>query len=340
MFAGGKRRELGVFDKKWGKVGLVPAASTARVRGYYLIPGATAVDRLRVESDFARLEDLVAPVIRWLDESPPGAVYLGDSDRWNLAAYIAILHVRVPAYRDASLRQARELSEDPDALGLADREGFRLAARRHGLAGSDEQLERLRQLTLHGLATHEVRILIHPAASLGGLTPAMKRGLPLLLEREWELLHVQQWPGLLIGDQPVGLLSKGQLAPSIGFGSPGVQVFVPLSPQTLLLISSRPRPAMPLLKKYESGRSLDEPWWAIANKVAWLTSQRYVWGRQADIQATALLLPAEFRRRDLRVLDEIQEARRKEVARFRRAEHRRGERAKSEALASQRARVC
>jgi hypothetical protein len=131
------------------------------------------------------------------------------------------------------------------------------------------------------------------------------------------------WPGFIIGDQPVALFSNGSLSPSIGFGSPDVQVFVPFSPRTLLLISDRPRSPGPLLVKSEGSSGLREPWWATANKIAWLTSQRHVWGLRRDLQATELLIPVEYRRRDLRQLDPEQESRRRAVA----AERRQGRRA-------------
>jgi Protein of unknown function (DUF4238) len=161
---------------------------------------------------------------------------------------------------------------------------------------------------------------------LGGIAPALGKGVPLLLEREWELLRAPGWPDFLIGDQPVALLSGGQIAPSIGFGSPDVQVFMPLSPRTLLLISSRPAPALPIEVKAERVGGLHEPWWALANKVAWATAQRFVWGRRSSLQATELIIPADLRRRDFRVLDAEQEARRREVARERREKRRSADR--------------
>jgi chorismate mutase len=46
-----------------------------------------------------------------------------------------------------------------------------------------------------------------------------------------------------------------------------------------------------------------------ANKVAWLTSQRFVYGQTiGHLQAAESLLPVEDRRRDLRVLDSVEAA--------------------------------
>lgn len=317
---------MGVYDKRWGKVGRVPAASAARILDYYLIPGDSTEGRLAVEVAFAELENLVAPLIVALDKAPVGGVELSTTDRHNLASYIAVLHVRGPAYRDGALQRARELSTDLDGLGLADPDVFRIASRRLGVTGTNDELEARRQLAILGFATGRISIRVPPAVSLGGLTPAVNKGVPLLLGREWELLRNERWPGFIIGDQPVALLSRGQIAPSIGFASPDVQVFMPLSPRTLLLISSRPWPPFPLSVRAEPRTGLVEPWWALCNKVAWATSQRYVWGRKDDLQATALLLPQEMRRRDFRILDDEQEARRQAVLRERRDARRRADR--------------
>ena len=315
-------RLVGVFDKKWGKFAQVPAATSARIRDYYLVPGATAEDRLAVEREFARLENLVAPLITRLDDAPPGPVPCGDVDRHNLASYAAILHVRGPAFRGDALKRAQELATDLDALGLADPYDFRQEARRQGMKGTNEELEHKRAALATLLVTGQIQVQVPAASTLGSVPIAVRRGVPLMLAREWELLRVG-WPGFLIGDQPVALLSHDQLVPSIGFGSPGVQIFIALSPRTLLLISDRPRKPGPLLVKIEVPTGLREPWWATANKVAWLSSQRYIWGPMSALQSTGLLLPPDFVRRDLRVLDEEQEGRRRAIALERRRARRR-----------------
>ena len=323
QFATGRWREVWVFDKRWGKYARRPVASSAVARDYYVLPGSTDDERLALERDFARLENLMAPLVRRLAAARPGPTVLLEDERSNLAAYAALLHVRVPAYRDDTLKRAQELSGDPEALGLADPADFLRAARRHGLGGSDEDLEQRRLLMLGGLQTGAITIGFSGAVSLGGLNPALRRGVPILLAREWELLRADAFPGFVIGDQPVTLFSQGQVAPSIGFGSPEVQVVMPLSDRTLLLISDRPRPPLPLLTKVENSQGFREPWWATANKIAWLTAQRYVWGRtRAALEATESTIPPELRRRDLRELDAEQEARRREISRQRRRERR------------------
>lgn len=147
----------------------------------------------------------------------------------------------------------------------------------------------------------------------------------MLFDRAWELLRVEGWPGFVIGDQPVTMLSQGRLAGQIGFGTSGVQVMMPLSPNTMLLISDRPRESA-LEVKVEPGQlGLAEPWWAIANRVAWLSSKRYIFAqRRHHLDATELLLHPDDRRLDITGLSGEAEAVMKERSRERRRARREG----------------
>jgi hypothetical protein len=136
-----------------------------------------------------------------------------------------------------------------------------------------------------------------------GVTTAIEKIRPLLVGRHWELLRTESWPGFVLGDQPVSLQSGARLAPSIGFGTSGVHVLMPLDSKTLLLIADRPRERKLEMKVQPRRLGLDEPWWAAANKVAWLTAKRYVFAKTlGHLQASELLIPAELRRRDFHEL--------------------------------------
>jgi len=260
QFIGLPFRRFLVFDKKWGKVGSRSVASSAVSRDHYLLPGESIDDRLRIERQFAALEDRVAPLIRRLASSGLGAVSLSAEERDALAGYAAILHVRVPATRETALIRARAMGTDPESMGLTDPVAFLRSARRFGLVGSDEELEARRQAWLRDVRLGRRGFDVHPAISLVGLKTAVQKVRPLLIEREWELLRMDRWPGLVLGDQPVTLLSRGRISPEIGFGTDGVQVMMPLSPDILLLISDRPREAV-LMNRIEPDRpGLSEPW--------------------------------------------------------------------------------
>lgn len=319
MFANDAYGRCAVFDKKWGKYGRPPVASSAVERDYYVIPGSSPDERLRVEREFGKLENRVAPLFRRLERWPPGPALLSEDDRDALAGYAAILYARVPAYRSEALARAREMAKDVDVLGLGDPDEFREAARARGMDGSDERLEELRVEWADRIATGRTVLVVHAAATLTGLTTAYEKVRPMLVDRQWEFLRRDGWPGFVIGDQPVALASNGRLLPSIGFGTPDVQVMMALSPRTLLVISDKPRERVLEVKTESDTPTLGAPWWATANAVAWASSQRWIWGhRRTHLQATEMLIPPEYRRRDLRVLDEATQAEADEIAAKRR----------------------
>lgn len=325
QFIGLPFRRFHVFDKKWGKFGRSPVAKSAFSRDYYLLPGETDEDRLRLERQFALLEDRVAPLMKWLALQRLGPVQIDDQDRDALAGYAAILHIRVPAFREAAWERAQSMARDPEVLGLADATEFRTAARKMGMPGSDEDLETLRLAWLDDVRTGRRRIEVHRAASLTALTPAVEKIRPMLFDREWELLRVEGWQGFVIGDQPVTLLNKGRLAGQIGFGTPGVQVMMPLAPNTLLLISDRPRESVLEVKVQPWQLGLAEPWWATANRVSWLSSKRYVFAQgRRHLQGAELLVHPDDQRRDITGLSAGAEAVMKERSRERRRARRKG----------------
>jgi hypothetical protein len=257
-------RELAVFDKRWGTFRRRAVRQTAVAQDYYEVPGETPADRQHIEDAFARLENEVAPLLRELTGLRVGAnVGLDLAARRALAEYVATLHVRVPAWRDGAQARAMELATDLGALGLDDREQFLASARAAGFGGTDAQLDRQRVAFAADIQTGRRVITVSKAASLMALTSASKV-VSKLVDRHWELLRTDEWPGLVMGDQPVALFQAGRLAPSIGFGIAGVQVLMPLAPHMLLTISDKPRePLMRVLTaRYPASR---EPWWAFAN---------------------------------------------------------------------------
>ncbi len=319
QFIGLPFRRFHVFDKKWGKFGRPPVAKSAFSRDYYLLPGETDEERLRLERQFALLEDQVAPLMKRLALQHPGPVQIDDQERDALAGYAAILHIRVPAYRAAALARAQSMARDPEMLGLANATEFREDARKMGFPGTDEDLEVLRLEWLEDVRTGRRRIHVPQAISLMALSPAVEKVRPMLFDRAWELLRVEGWPGFVIGDQPVTLLSRGRLAGQIGFGTPGVQVMMPIAPSTMLLISDRPREPVLEVKIQPWHLGLAEPWWAIANRASWLSSKRYVFAqRWWHLQAAELLLHPDDRRRDITGLSAEAEAVMRERSRERR----------------------
>lgn len=298
QFIGLPFRRFHEFDKMWGKYGFRPVASAGVARDYYGLPGATRDDRVRLERSFADLESRIAPVIRALADAPPGPVDLAEEDRDGLAGYTAILHVRVPAYRTPSFARAQQMARDLKNLGLTDPVAFRAGLNQLGATQTDDEIEAIRLAWIDDVASGRRGLRVHRSITFMVLRSAVEKVRPMLVDRQWELLRLQDFPGFVIGDQPVTLLQGARIAPSVGFGTPDVQVMMPLSPATLLLISNRPREAVLRVIPESDVPVKPEPWWATVNKVSWLSAARYVYaGRQDDLTQTELLLHPEYRRR-------------------------------------------
>jgi hypothetical protein len=319
MFARGRMQLVDLFDKRWGKFARIPAASTAYVRDYYLLPGQSLDDRLALEREFRDLETFIAPIFRWLDAHPIGPIEIPEDARIAIAGYMTTLHARVPAYRDEALVRAREMAVDPDVLGLNDPDSFRRGLRGMGSTVSDDNIEAYRTAAIASLASGIGLFRVHPASSLGVLKTAVEKVGPMVVDRRWRFVRLLKEPGFVIGDQPVTLWTpSGHIAPSIGFDSPGVTIFMPISPSTLLLISHEPRePRLEIVLPVDTG--LRYPGWAIPNHTAWMTAQRWIWGSSLRfLQATEAIIDPDVRRRDVRQLSPEDEAKRVEVAKERR----------------------
>jgi hypothetical protein len=329
MFIGYPFRRFAAFDKQWGKYSRPPVATSATERNYYALPGSSIEDRLRLEREFAELENVVAPLFRRLGSLPQGQGPLSSAERDAIAGYAAILHVRGPAYRSGALERAEKMATDLEALGLADPAEFRESARAMGMIGDDAELETLRAQWAADVLSGRRGFRVPRQISLTALNPAVEKVRPMLVDRHWQLVRREDWPGFVMGDQPVALLAPpGRLVPSIGFGTPGVQVLMPISPKTLLVVSDAPPEDALEVQTERRTRTLREPTWALANKVAWLSAQRYVWGRcTGHLQATELLIEPEDRRRDLRVLDADTKAKVDAIASARRRQRREARRA-------------
>jgi hypothetical protein len=309
------RVELELFDKRTGKFARRPAKRSAVVRDYYDLPDRP--ERRELELAFSKVEGYVAPLLRQLATAAVGTSRLANEDRIVLAAYASLLHVRVPAYRDGAQDRAHELTRDPDVIGLADRAAFLQRARSMGFPGTDDELDALRQKWLDELATGQRVVEVPASISLYPLAAAIEHILPRLIDRHWQVLRAAGIDRFVLGDQPVTVRSGDRLLPSIGFDADAAEVRLPLSPSSLLLISRQPREKSLQVTIADGGVV------GLANRIAWLTAQQWVWAAsRADLEATASGIPTDFLRRDLRILSPEDEAERVRIARERRRAHR------------------
>jgi hypothetical protein len=120
----------------------------------------------------------------------------------------------------------------------------------------------------------------------------------------WRVLHRRAGlPFIAIGDAAV-VLGRPEHLPSflgVGFATPGVEVYVPLSYRSLLVLTHEPHDAQVEVLDADSlpkQGSFVPVWTAIVNAQTLLAADRYVFGHsQADLEFTRLSLARELRMR-------------------------------------------
>lgn len=293
-----------VYDKTSDEIFRRSVKSVAGERGYYSVRDPQRGTHDDLERLFSKLESNVAPLVKRLDKLPPGRYPVSFWARDALAGYIALLHERGPRARAwiQGMRQLIELAHlDMD---LRDEDRFRRRARAGGMKGTDGELERERQQILADIESGTLTFEGPPEWGLFGLSIAVDAIRPLLKEMCWRVLHRRAGlPFIAVGDTPVVLGRPDDLPPflSVGFATPGVEVYVPLSYRSLLVLTHEPHDAQVEVLDVDSlpkQWAFTPVWTAMVNAQTVLAADRFVFGHsQGDLEFTRLALPRDLRMR-------------------------------------------
>jgi Protein of unknown function (DUF4238) len=293
-----------VYDKTTDEIFRRSVKSIAGEPGYYTVTDPQRGTHDDLERLFSMLESSVAPLIKQLATLPPGRHPVSFFARDALAGYIALLYHRGPRARAwiHGMGQLIELAHlDMD---LRDPERFRRRARAAGMTGTDQELEHERQRTLADIESGTLTFEAPREWGLFGLSIAVEGVRPLLKEMCWRVLHRRAGlPFIAIGDTPVVLGRPDDLPAflGVGFGTPGVEVYVPLSYGSALVLTHEPHDAQVEVLDVDSlpnQTSLTPVWTSVVNAQTFLAADRYVFGHsQADLEFTRFSLPRELRMR-------------------------------------------
>lgn len=291
------------YDKTTDRISLRSVRSVAAEPGYYTIRHPEREPDDSLEHLFGQIESAAAPAIKGLAALPPGRHPINAPARDVLAGYIAILWSRGPAARAKvrGLAQFTRLAElDMD---LRDPKRFRRRARAHKDGRPDEEIEALRRRFLAEIEAGDLILEAPPEWGLMGLGSAVDEIRPLLEAMRWRVLRRRRFPFLCIGDAPVVLIGPADHPPflGVGFGTPGVEVCLPLSPAAVLVLTHEPTEGeVEVLDPDARLRrtSLTPDWTYGVNAEAFVFADRHVFGHsQADLEATRLTLAPEVRTR-------------------------------------------
>jgi hypothetical protein len=156
-FGAYKRGMIWVYDKETDETHLRPIKDTAVIGNYYTVPTAAGPDD-GLEKIFAQVEGAAKPIIDLICEAEGPRFAIDREDRMALAAYLGLLHSRVPAQRLAAQQIAEHLGSITIDMELAHADGFVERARQRGWDGTDEEIEQERVQLLADFRSGKYRL--------------------------------------------------------------------------------------------------------------------------------------------------------------------------------------
>lgn len=283
---------LARFDKTTGGIQHPSVGTSAVLNDYHTLPPETGRGPTELEDEFTKLETIVAPWIRQLRSiQRPGRIPIDYAIRDGLAGYLAMLHIRSPAFREPNRKMATFLESIRIDMTLASSGGYATRMRAEGDGRSENEIEAERILELGRFRSGEIYIEAPEQWSLQHLKLAIDEIRPLLVEMHWVIVRRDASPFFVLGDQPVTLRGPDGELGDVGFANDGVDVLAPLSSSALLAMTRERHAGGIDVITPDARVGLRQPPWQVANHAAWRTAARFVFARsEADLEMTELSL--------------------------------------------------
>lgn len=290
----GKEKQVFAFDKQADDVHILAIEDAGAQTGYYTVP-TDAGPSLEVEERFAVVEARVRPALKRLTHVQPPPVgsshfQPASGDRAWLCGYIALQHLRVPAQREA-MQMMWNLEGTLQAdIVLQDRKRYAIEVL--GKEGPDEESELGRKRALDDLRKGRMTVNSDPSVSIKSMLEVVGQVEERVLRMRLVLLKRFTAPYFLLSDNPVQLWAPEGHSPlmGVGFGTPGVEVTLPVDPMTVLCATNDNSIAEVVLPVRRDGHVLD------MNRRLWRFATRFVFGqRREDLDAVAATMTPEER---------------------------------------------
>ncbi len=289
------RDRIWVYDKLTDAIALRSTRDTAVIGNYYTLRSAEGPSD-ELETVLSDLEAAAAPALRQLAGERPFPLAM--DRRAALAGYLGVQYTRVPRHRNEMEEMQEFMAGAMLDVDLSHQEGWPDRARKSGMSGTDEELERERLAMLASLRSGEMRLRAATEASLSAIPMGLEFA-PILAEMNWMILRRRSSPYFLIGDSPVTLWGSPDRPrhQGVGFLSNDAEVAFPVDPMTTLVMRWDGRDAL----------EWDHEWLERRNGLRgsgftyqyrqWRMAERFVYAqRRTDLEFVQMALEPDMRR--------------------------------------------
>jgi hypothetical protein len=275
---GAKRPTVWWLNKKTGANERRSVENEAVIGRYYQFSESVEVPREVPEKMLSDVEGVAAAAVRSLEEHPST---LDFEERLALALFIVLQRKRTPNGRRYFKFVDEFIGRLATEVNLHNAESWAAAMQAIGEFESSEQAEQERLETLR--AFREGRVTVQTTAD-GEITGMFLQAVEVALvltgeDFSWYLLRPEGSRRFILGDDPVAFFdpSQPEKPGGLGFGTPGVDTTLPLSPTTCLL-----------LRKEQRGRTrevlVDDAVVRHINLRSYAHAEQCIWGsRQLDV---------------------------------------------------------
>lgn len=213
-----------------------------------------------------------------------------------LAAYVTMLHGRVPPARDGQQKVLETLGALQVEMSLANATPEKQAeilagAKADGTAHEDEDFNAFADRLIAELRSGTMKVIHHPLATMGAASVGVDRAAPIVAQMPRMVIEAPPGLEFVISDNPVSLYSPAT-PPYMGAGylTEDVEVTMPLSSKHLLLFSHEPW--------YQGYCCVTEPFIDHFNSRTWLAAGDYIFASSKEtLERVAALFDPETRRR-------------------------------------------
>lgn len=298
----GKGKQVFAYDKEADTVRISAIEDAAAQAGYYTVPTDDGPS-LEVEDRFAFIEGRVHPALERLThiQPPPfGPLQfrLASGDRGWLCGYIALQHLRVPAQREAM--QVMWNLQGTLTVDIMLQDPQKYAIEVAGKERPDAESESARKRALDSLRQGRMTVNSDPSVSIKAMLEVVGHIEDRVRQMRLVLMKRFAAPFFLLSDNPVQLWAPEGYSPvmGFGFGTPGVEVTLPVDPMTVLCATNDESISEVVLPVLKAEPVMD------GNRKLWRFATRFVFGqRREDLDAVAATMSKEERVRRPPTLD-------------------------------------